>query len=157
MLDVASRLGDLAAAFVVLRDAFTTAGKDEWSGGAAIAHGDPAGYLEIIRSWSEGRNLPPDWCPTDCYLIFSADVAVGQLDVRHPLTETLTRYGGNIGYIVHPGYRNRGIASWALRTALKMFASKGVTDALLTCAHDNIASIRGLSVPRSDRELPRVA
>jgi predicted acetyltransferase len=86
--------------------------------------------------------LPPDWCPADCYLIFANDVVVGQLDIRHPLTEHLTQYGGNIGYNVHPGYRNRGIATWALRTALKMVVTKGVTEALRTCGHDNVASIR---------------
>jgi predicted acetyltransferase len=103
---------------------------------------DPAGYLETLRSWSDGKNLPPDWCPADCYLIFANDVVVGQLDIRHPLTEHLTQYGGNIGYNVHPGYRNRGIATWALRTALKMVVTKGVTEALRTCGHDNVASIR---------------
>ena len=134
--------GEFTDAFVVMRDAFTAAGEDDWTGGAVIAHGDPAGYLEILRSWSEGKNLPPDWCPADCYLIFHEDVVIGQLDVRHPLTDHLKQYGGNIGYNVHPEYRNRGIATWALRAALEMLAAKGVAEALLTCGHDNAASIR---------------
>jgi [ribosomal protein S5]-alanine N-acetyltransferase len=128
--------------FVLMRDAVVAAGGDEWSGGAAIAYTDPARYLETIRSWSEGKNLPPNWCPADCYLIFSGDEVVGQVDIRHPLTEFLTQYGGNIGYNVHPAYRNRGIATWALRTALELLAAKGASEALLTCAHDNGASIR---------------
>ena len=131
-----------AEAFVVMRDAFMAAGENEWAGGAAIAHTDPAGYLETLRSWREGKQLPPDWSPADCYLIFAGDVVVGQLDVRHRLTEHLRQYGGNIGYNVHPAYRNRGIATWALRAALEMLAAKGVTEALLTCGHDNAASIR---------------
>ena len=133
---------EFADAFVVMRDAFLAAGEDDWRGGAVIAHSDPAGYLETLRSWSEGKNLPPDWCPADCYLIFDEDVVIGQLDIRHPLTEHLKRYGGHIGYNVHPDYRNRGVATWALRTALEMIAAKGVTEALLTCAHDNVASVR---------------
>jgi predicted acetyltransferase len=133
---------EFADAFIVMRDAFTAAGENEWGGGAVIAHTDPAGYLETLRSWSEGENLPANWCPADCYLIFSEDVVIGQLDVRHPLTEHLKQYGGNIGYNVHPGHRNRGIATWALRAALEMLAAKGATEALLTCAHDNAASIR---------------
>jgi predicted acetyltransferase len=133
---------EFADAFVVMRDAFMAAGEDEWRGGAVIAHTDPAGYLETLRSWSEGKNLPPNWCPADCYLIIYEDTVVGQLDIRHPLTKHLVQYGGNIGYHVHPGYRNRGIATWALRAALGLVAAKGVTEALLTCAHDNAASIR---------------
>lgn len=134
---------EFADAFVVMRDAFSTAGEDEWSGGAVIAHHDPAAYLEILRSWSEGRNLPPKWGPAECYLIFFDDsIVVGQIDVRHPITEYLQEWGGHIGYHVHPGYRNRGVATWALRGALQILASKGVSEALLTCAHDNAASIR---------------
>ena len=133
---------ELADAFVVMRDAFLAAGDDDWKGGAAIAHTDPAGYLQTLRNWSEGQDLPPDWSTADCYLIFAGDVAIGQLDVRDSLTETLKQYGGNIGYSVHPAYRNRGIATWALRTGLEMLARKGLTVALLTCADGNAASIR---------------
>jgi predicted acetyltransferase len=133
---------DFADAFVVMRDAFSAAGEDEWTGGAVIAHTDPARYLKTIRSWSDGQNLPPNWCPADSYLIFAGDIVIGQVDVRHPLTEHLTQYGGHIGYHVHPGYRNRGVATWALRTALELVVAKGLTEALLTCAHDNAASIR---------------
>jgi predicted acetyltransferase len=133
---------EFADAFVAMRDAFMLAGEDEWKGGAVIAHTDPAGYLETLRSWSEGKNVPPDWCPADCYLIFAEDIVIGQLDVRHPLTEHLMQFGDNIGYNVHPGYRNRGIATWGLRAALGMLAAKGVSEALLTCGHDNAASIR---------------
>ncbi|HEV8020036.1 MAG TPA: GNAT family N-acetyltransferase [Candidatus Lustribacter sp.] len=125
-----------------MRDAFMAAGDDEWTGGAVVAHSDPVAYLETIRSWSDGENLPPNWGPADCYFIFAGDVAIGQLDVRHPLTEHLTQYGGHIGYHVHPAYRNRGVATWALRAALEMLAAKGVSEALLTCGHDNAASIR---------------
>jgi predicted acetyltransferase len=134
---------EFADAFVVMRNAFIAAGEDEWTGGATIAHANPGAYLEIIRSWSEGQNLPPNWGPAECYLILVDDsVVVGQIDVRHPITEYLHQWGGHIGYHVHPGYRNRGVATWALRAALDILASKGVTEAILTCAHDNESSIR---------------
>lgn len=133
---------EFAAAFVVMRDAFIAAGEDAWQRGASIAHTDPSRYLETLRSWSQGENLPPEWCPADEYLIFAGDVAVGDVSVRHRITTRLKLYGGHIGYSVHPNYRNRGIASWALRAGLTMTAAKGLTEALLTCAHDNEPSIR---------------
>jgi aminoglycoside 6'-N-acetyltransferase len=70
------------------------------------------------------------------------DIVVAHCDIRHPLTPKLERFGGNIGYHVHPSYRNRGIATFALREALGILAGKGEAFALLTCAHDNVASIR---------------
>lgn len=130
---------EFADEFVVMRDAFVAAGENEWTGGAVIAHSDPVLYLETLRSWSEGKNLPPKWGPADSYLIFAEDVVVGQIDVRHPLTEHLIQYGGHVGYHVHPGYRNRGIASWALHTALSSSQQKGLpkrcSRALMTTSH----------------------
>jgi predicted acetyltransferase len=54
----------------------------------------------------------------------------------------LEAFGGHVGYDVHPAHRNKGIATFALREALKFLGSKGVAEALITCAHDNAASIR---------------
>jgi predicted acetyltransferase len=76
------------------------------------------------------------------YWVLLDDVVVGHCDVRHPLTSKLEKFGGHIGYHVHPDYRNRGIATYALREALKALAAKGETEALVTCAHDNMPSIR---------------
>jgi predicted acetyltransferase len=128
--------------FVALRDAFLAAGEDEWTGGAVVAHENPAAYIETLRGWREGINVPPGWGPADAYFIMEGDVVVGQCDVRYPITRQLERYGGHIGYHVHPQYRGRGIATFALREALIILAAKGETGALLTCSHTNHASIR---------------
>jgi predicted acetyltransferase len=133
---------DLAASFVDLRDAFTAHGEDEWIGQDAVAHRDPAAYIDLLLGWSAGVNLPEGWGPADVYWILLGDAVVGHCDVRHPLTPRLERVGGHIGYHVHPDYRNRGIATFALREGLAALAAKGVTEALVTCSHDNAASIR---------------
>jgi predicted acetyltransferase len=134
---------ELAGSFAEMRDAFVSAGDDLWTAqDQEIAHRDPVAYAEALRGWSEGRNVPPNRTPFDAFWILLGDVVVGQCGVRHPLTPKLEAFGGHVGYDVHPAYRNKGIATFALREALKFLGSKGVAEALVTCAHDNAASIR---------------
>lgn len=134
---------ELADSFAAMRDAFMSVGEDPWTEqDQAIAHWDPVAYAEALRGWSEGRNLPPNRTPFDAFWILMGDVVVGQCGVRHPLTPKLEAFGGHVGYDVHPAYRNKGIATFALVKALEFLAGKGVAEALVTCAHDNAASIR---------------
>ena len=126
-----------------MREAFVAIGEDQWTGqDQLIAHRDPAAYAEALCDWSEGRNLPPHRTASNAYWIVIGDVVVGQCGIRHPLTPKLKAFGGHVGYDVHPAYRNQGIATFALGEALKILAGKGVDEALVTCAHDNVASIR---------------
>jgi len=133
----------LAASFAAMRDAFIAVGEDHWSSqDQELAHRDPVAYAAALRGWSEARNLPPNRTPFDAFWILRDGVVVGQCGVRHPLTPKLEAFGGNVGYEVHPAYRNQGIATFALREALRFLAAEGVAEALVTCAHDNAASIR---------------
>ncbi|MEA2721573.1 MAG: hypothetical protein QOJ39_3437 [Candidatus Eremiobacteraeota bacterium] len=135
--------GELADSFAAMRDAFMSVGEDLWTAqDQEIAHRDSVAYAEALRGWSEGRNLPPNRTPFDAFWIVLDDVVVGQCGVRHPLTPKLEAFGGHVGYDVHPAHRNKGIATFALREALKFLRSKGVAEALVTCAHQNTASIR---------------
>jgi predicted acetyltransferase len=86
--------------FVAMRDAFLAAGEDEWTGGAVIAHENPSAYIETLRGWREGINVPPNWGPAEAFFIMEGDVVVGQCDVRYPITPSLEQYGGHIGYHV---------------------------------------------------------
>jgi predicted acetyltransferase len=133
----------LAASFAAMRDAFMAAGEDFWTTqDQELAHHDGVAYAEALRGWSDGRNLPPNRTPFDAFWIVRDDIVVGQCGIRHPLTPTLEAFGRNVGYEVHPAFRKQGIATFALRTALALLAAKGVADALITCAHDDAASIR---------------
>lgn len=74
------------------------------------------------------------------YWVFWGDNMVGRISLRHELNDFLRRVGGHIGYIVHPNWRNRGIASGMLKEILKTKRAKDIGSLLVTCDEDNIAS-----------------
>jgi predicted acetyltransferase len=133
---------EFAESFAAMRDAFMAIGDNRWQRFMAIAHRDPFAYAEMQRDRSEGKSLPDGFVRTDVFWIVLEDVVVGECHVRHILTPEPENIGGNIGYQVHPEYRNRGIATFALREALGVTARIGMHEALITCAPDNGASIR---------------
>lgn len=65
---------------------------------------------------------------------------VGRVSIRHKLNSQLEREGGHIGFGVLPQHRRRGYATQILRQSLALIAAEGVSQALVTCDDDNIAS-----------------
>jgi predicted acetyltransferase len=133
---------DLVPSFVKMRDAFLAVGEDEWNiRGEEIAHADPYAYVELMNDRAQGRNVSAGFVSADEFWIVSSGVVVGSLSVRHELNENLRRLGGHVGYSTHPEYRRRGVATFALRSALGILGTLGVAEALVTCRADNAASI----------------
>lgn len=67
---------------------------------------------------------------------------LGRLAIRHRLNEFLANLGGHIGYDVRPSRRREGHATAMLRAALPHARALGIEEALVTCDHDNVGSIR---------------
>jgi predicted acetyltransferase len=148
-LELRRPCAELAISFAAMRDAYVRAGEDPWSPehnlrATAVAHTDVLAYIELLEHWARGERLPAGLVPWHEFWIVSDGAVVGQISVRPALNDWLHKVGGHIGYDVHPEYRNRGIATFALREALRFLASRGVTEALVTCRDDNAASARVL-------------
>jgi predicted acetyltransferase len=67
---------------------------------------------------------------------------IGTVVVRHRLTEELAESGGHLGYHVVPGFRRRGHGTRMLAAAISFCAGRGVTELLITCDENNLASRR---------------
>jgi predicted acetyltransferase len=99
-----------------------------------------AEYVELLRAQARGERLPPRWVPSRTMFAFCGGTIVGRLQLRLLLNEFLLRYGGHIGYVVLPQFRNRGFAQTMLRQGLAMARDAGIGPVLLTCDEGNASS-----------------
>ena len=129
--------------FAEMLDEFRAAGEYHvYDGNFAIAWDGYAGFYELLARMKAGGYPRPDIVPMDSYFIESNGRMLGEVYIRHRLTPHLEQIGGHIGYKVRPSARNRGVATAALRLALKQLATLGVQRALVTCNTTNAASAK---------------
>jgi predicted acetyltransferase len=103
---------------------------------------DFPGFLARLAACARGEGLPQGWVPHTTYWLVSQGEVVGVSNLRHVLTESLCREGGNIGYGVRPSARRRGFAGELLRRTLARARAMGMSKVLLTCGKTNLASVR---------------
>jgi ribosomal-protein-alanine N-acetyltransferase len=128
-----------------MRDACLKTGDGDWtSPRGALALTDVPAFIAILNRRARGEEIPEGWVPETTFWVVENDDVVGDVDLRHPLNEWLMQVGGNIGYLTHPAHRNKGVASFALRSGLNILSQWGIKEALATCRDDNFASIRVL-------------
>ena len=88
-----------------------------------------------------GIDLPENYVPGTYLWMVNGDKFIGEICIRHSLTNDLLRFGGHIGYGVRYSDWNRGFGTIMLSKAL-IYAKEviGLERVLLTCNEKNIGS-----------------
>lgn len=100
--------------------------------------------FELYDNYRNERNLPPDRVGADYYWLVdeARGCFLGEISIRHRLTDSLKRYGGHIGYGVRFSEWNKGYGTLMLRLALEKAKLLGLSTVLITCDDDNPASAK---------------
>ena len=99
-------------------------------------------WIEFERRLRE--KYKSGYVPSEVFLAVRRkdDFVVGMIDFRHPLSDFLKNFGGNIGYSVRPSERRKGYASEMLELVLPFCRVFGESKILVTCDKENVASQR---------------
>ncbi|ALC05024.1 acetyltransferase [Corynebacterium deserti GIMN1.010] len=101
-----------------------------------------AGFQRYLDDRHAAETTAPEGFVTCSYfwIIDDAQHIVGFLALRHELNQHLLEVGGHIGYSVRPSYRNKGVATAALKVGVDKAHDRGIERVLLCVKEDNPAS-----------------
>ncbi len=104
---------------------------------------DPAMVLEKANNYEQGISLKPGQVRSTTFWLVEGDRFIGEIRIRHELTEALYRRGGHIGYEVRPSACRQGYGTKMLAMVLPYCRDVlGLDRVLLTCDDDNVGSYR---------------
>lgn len=115
--------------------------------GITAYHFDDARSCDIFEKYENyrlARNLKPNRVGSDYYWLVDEEKEyfIGEISVRHYLTDALRLKGGHIGYGIRFAQWNKGYGTLMLKLALEKAKQRGLTRVLITCDDDNAASAR---------------
>jgi len=110
------------------------------------ARSDFDAFLEEMRGYARGLNLPADHVPWTNFCLVrkdeGGDTILGESRLRHYLSPALEVEGGHIGYAIRPSARRQGYGTRILALTLEKARDRGLRRVLVTCDADNFASRR---------------
>ena len=104
-----------------------------------------ANQIDVIKlcyNNRKGVGLKDGWVPQTTYWLIDGEEFIGEISIRHYLTDSLLRYGGHIGYGIRYSKWNSGYGTKMLALALKKAKHMGLNKVLITCDEDNIGSAK---------------
>ena len=99
-----------------------------------------------LKNCSLGIGIPNGWVPHTTFWLVEDDEIIGVSSLRHHMTEKLKLLGGHVGFGVRPSAQGRGVAQELLKRTLAHAGELGMSEVLVICLKDNIASSRVIEV-----------
>ncbi len=102
-------------------------------------------WLASLQLFRSPETLPAGYALAETWLVVreADDCLVGMTNLRLALTNPyLQNFGGHIGYSVHPAERSKGYGKIILHQTLIEAGKRGLSQVLLTCDDDNVASAK---------------
>ncbi len=98
--------------------------------------------LDKFEKYKKGIDLKPGRVPSSYFWLVDEKSFIGEVSIRHYLTEELNKRGGNIGYGIRLSRQKQGFGTLILKLALVKAIELGLEKALITCDDDNYGSIK---------------
>ncbi len=133
---------ELKSEFLAMTEEFKTEGGYIIDGIGSIDKDNFEDSVRRAKDHAKGIGLPQGWVPANTYWLVCQGRIIGTCDLRHRLTEALRKFGGHIGFAIRPLERGKGYGSQMLGLALEKAQALGIKQVLVTCADNNIASVR---------------
>ncbi|MBO7053613.1 MAG: GNAT family N-acetyltransferase [Alphaproteobacteria bacterium] len=92
------------------------------------------------RNEDLGIDLPDGYVSGTTYWLMDNGEYIGSFTLRHALTDSLMKIGGNVGYVIAPSKRGQGYAFAGLKLVLIQAKKRGMDRVLITCNTKNDAS-----------------
>lgn len=106
-------------------------------------------WLARSEAFSHATELADGWrVPTSVYWLYVDGRPVGIGKIRHFLTDRLRKEGGNAGYAVRPGERNKGYGTILLREMITEAKKLNIDRILLTIRNGNEYSLKTAAANR---------
>ncbi len=104
-------------------------------------------HAEIVEAFarqSRGEGLAEGWVPGSTLFLVHEGHILGVANLRHRLTDHLTRFGGHVGFSVRPSERCKGYAACLLDLVKEyvLRSELGIDRLLVTCHSASAASAR---------------
>lgn len=98
--------------------------------------------LAKFENYRLERNLKPDRVGSHSYWLVDdeRDYFIGEITIRHKLTDALLRRGGHIGYGIRYAEWRKGYGTLMLQLALEKAKMIGLSKVLITCDDRNLGS-----------------
>lgn len=99
-------------------------------------------HLAELENQKDKTKIAKDRVPATMFYGFVENTIVGRINIRHELNDHLLQRGGHLGYAVSPKFRKQGYATQMFRLGLQKCRDLGLSEILITCTDENVASWR---------------